>query len=265
VAVGGTVLQATTGPDGHAVIDLSGIQPTATLVASPSAVIQHRGSQNVTISLKNSSAYNSWKARLDAEAAERQAAFERASAEERQRQEALRAVVRNLDGWARSSIKVRWASTQHSETHCFNVVDVEIPCNSVGLGIRKEDNFSIINQATVANTGKLAMVCGQSGDFLGNGKTFVQLGPGRQVTLPAVESAGLGLLFAMFGGGGQNTVVCGLPSSTVSKALGVDASLVTGQSTNLIVGIVGSDAYGFTGGDKDSRLFQWDGSNVIVK
>jgi microcystin-dependent protein len=264
VAVGGATFQGTTGPNGHAMIDLSGVQPTAALVASPTAVVQHRGSQNVTISLRGSSAYNSWKARLDAEAAERQAAMERASAEERRQHEALKAVVSRLDGWARSSIKVNWASTQHSETHCFNMVDFEVPCTSAAA-FRKQDNFSIINQATVANTGKLAMVCGQSGDFLGNGKTFVQLGPGRQVTLPAVESAGLGLLFAMFGGGGQNTVVCGVPSSAVSTALGVDASLVTGQGTNLIIGIVGSDAYGFTGGEKDSRLFQWDSSDVVVK
>ena len=256
LTVDGQTLRQPTDAQGVAQFDLSALrfgflEPTMGQVASPLG-------QPLTVALSGTPFHARWAANNAAQKAQAQQFLQ----ETQQRHEALKAVVSRMDAWAHSSIKVQWASAQHSETRCFNMVDFEVPCTSAAA-MRKQESFGITKQATVTNTGRLALVCGQSGGVFGEGKTSVPLAPGRRATLPSFESFGL---FLILGGSTDNTVACLVPTAALSQALGVDASVVSGRADSVLVGIIGSDDYVFTSSDKnDHRLFQWNGANVVEK
>jgi hypothetical protein len=99
--IGSTTLQGTTGPDGHATIDVSSVQPAPGIVHDHRVTIRRAGSEDAMVDLESMPVFATWKASVEAAEAQerqerdqqdarRQAEAERANAERNARRQALR-------------------------------------------------------------------------------------------------------------------------------------------------------------------------------
>jgi hypothetical protein len=84
ISVGRSTLRGTTGSDGHVTFDLNAVEPTTELVRSPSATVHHDGTRDTPVDLSASPVLATWRASVEAAAAQTKAEQDR---KEQQRRE----------------------------------------------------------------------------------------------------------------------------------------------------------------------------------
>jgi hypothetical protein len=175
--------------------------------------------------------------------------------------------LRKLDGWARTALTASWSTRLHTTSTCYNLVDVEVPCDGAAA-VKKSDSSAMISQVSVRNSSRVPFTCGigKSEMSLFGGKTTsdaAPLPPGSSHIFTEVDE-GLGLFAAILGGGGNaHTVACMTSASALIGQVPSVASLMGGGEGQTVIAIVSSGnatAYAFA--TPDNRVFMLDGNSV---